>query len=137
MVLQHPGQTRALRSEFELLRKGGTQTPPLIENDEPEPPRKPVRILGPILVAIALFFFSNGMPILAISLTGPEPRSNQDSPSTITTKEKEKLQQFVQGHFASREEFRRFGKLTGGGLTALGDGLYVWGFATMRKDSRP
>jgi hypothetical protein len=138
MVLQYPDQSQALKSELDLLRLGRIMTPPLVETYEPEPPNKSVRIRGLVLLLLAMFCLLHGMPMLVgVALRSPEHRSNQSSASNLTPKEKEKLGRFVARYFSSPKDFRQFCLLTGGGLTALGAGLYVWGLITIRKDNPP
>ncbi len=136
IVLAHPDQTRALKSELDHLRERGIMSAPVIELTEPATSQqKPFRfrLRGIVQLALALYFFIHGIPILATGISQPEGSQQQSSDSTLTEAQRQKQGRSMTRYFSSEKELRRFFLSKGATMTALGVLFYIWGMAVARK----
>ncbi|MGA2867050.1 MAG: hypothetical protein ABSF95_21450 [Verrucomicrobiota bacterium] len=129
MVLRQPDQQQAFLSELEHLRQVGSNPAPVIQLPEPCLPRASRRHLrGMVMLALGFWCLVHGLPLLGVGLLPPGRRPDEPrSASEFTPKETAKLQRTVTRLFPSREQYRLFLLVTGGGMTALGLGLYFRG----------
>jgi hypothetical protein len=81
-------------------------------------------------------FLIHGLPVLGGCLSPASGEAEQSRPgSRLSARGKAKLLEFVAGHFASLEQFRKFMIITGGSLTVLGVGFYFCGLSAIKKEN--
>jgi len=97
-----------------------------------------LRLRSTAALALGLYFLIHGVPVLTVFLSPSSGEAEQSRPGTrLSARGRAKLRQFVALHFVSLKEFRRFMVITGGSLTVLGAGLYIWGLAAIKKENAP
>jgi hypothetical protein len=137
MVLRQPDQEHAFLSDLEYFRQIGPNTAQVIPFGAPEVPRvSGRRVRGMVAVALGFWCFIHGLPLLGVGLL--PARSHADEPgsaSSLTARESAKLQRTVVRHFSSAQQFRVFVLIVGGGMTALGAGLYFWGLSSPKRSA--
>lgn len=136
MVLRQADQEHQFISELEHLRQRGVSSGQLVRLPAPtEIQRKSVRVRGMVAAALGLYFILHGLPLLGVGLLPPDRSPDESrSHSRFTAKETAKLRRVVRQAFSSPEQVHRFLLVVGGGLTALGAGLYFWGLSTPKRD---
>jgi len=138
IVLAQPEQTHALKSELDHLRERGILDAPIVELTEPATfQQKPFRFRGMVQLALALYFFVHGFPLVATGISQPEKDRQLSSDSTITEAQPRKPARYMARYFSSEKEVRQFFLVTGAALTGLGALFYIWGIATACKGRNP
>jgi len=137
MVLRQSDQEYALSAELEHLRQVGLNTAEVRRLTEPRPTEPIRRCAGPMFaLALGFWCLAHGLPLFGVGLLPPEPHRDEPSlNSRFTAAEKAKLQRTVARHFTSLRDFRRFLLVTGGGMTAMGVGLYIWGLTSSKSSA--
>jgi hypothetical protein len=135
MVLRQADQLQQFAAELEHFRQNGVSSGEVARLSTParlEPNAKRVR--GMWVVVLGIYFILHGLPLLFVGLS-PANRSPEEarSNSKFTAKELAKLTQVIHERFSSPEQFRRFVLGLGGGFSALGGGLYVWGLSSLKR----
>jgi hypothetical protein len=136
MVLQRPEQETGLLAELRFFGQVVANADPGIQRTDRGKLVMSRRFMrGMIAISLAFWCFVHGLPLLGVGLlhskTRPDtPRAN----SKFTDEEIAKLRQTVVRYFNSGDQFRRFILITGGGLTALGVGLYFLGIYSMKEE---
>jgi len=131
-VLRRPDQEQAFSSELEHFRQMGPNAAQVVRIFEPlAPTTSKRRLRSMVAVALGLYLLLHGLPLFGVGLLPPSKHSDRSpSESRFTAKETAKLRLTVARSFASPQQFRQFLFVVGGGLTALGAGLYFWGLST-------
>lgn len=132
MVLRQADQEHQFISELEHLRQRGVNSSQVAQLSAPAPPKTNTRRVRSMLaVALGLYCILHGLPFLGAGLLpANRPHDEPQSNSRFTAKETAKLKRVVSQTFSSPEQFHRFLLVLGGGLTALGAGLYFSGLST-------
>ncbi len=138
MVLRQADQEHALISELEHLRQQGVNSTQVARLSAPARPKiNTRRVRSMLAVALGLYCILHGLPFLGAGLLPTNrPPDEPQSNSRFTAKEEAKLKRVVRQTFSSPEQFRRSLLTVGGGLTALGAGLYFWGLATPKRNEQ-
>jgi len=135
MVLRQADQEHQFISELEQLRRRGANSSQVARLSAPARPKtNSRRVRSMLAVALGLYCILHGLPLLGVGLLPTNrPPDEPQSNSRFTAKEKAKLKRVVSQTFSSPEQFRRSLLAVGGGLTALGAGLYFWGLSTPNR----
>jgi hypothetical protein len=139
MVLRQPDQEQIFLSELEYYRQAGSNVAPLIRLTEPCLPKPPGRHLRRMVaLALAFWCFVHGLPLLGVGLLPPGRYHDESkSASEFTPNETAKLNRTATRYFSSIHQFRTFLLVVGGGVTALGVGLYLWALSSPKKSGEP
>ena len=87
-----------------------------------------------VAIAFAMFLLIHGLPLLFAGLSAPHnAQHSSTSDSSYSIREKAKLRRFISQHFVSLEQFKRFCRVTGGGMTGAGAVLYFYALRSMQK----
>jgi hypothetical protein len=139
MVLDRE-QEPALLSELNHLRQLGSNRAELIHLKEPFAAKHPPRKLRCFVAsAFAFWLLVHGLPLLGVGLESFSKNHHRDldSAERFSPKESAKLQQTLALHFRSFAQFRAFLLISGGAMTGMAAGLYVWSFRALRKSRHP
>jgi len=139
MILRQSDQEHAFLSELECSRQMGSNGAPVVrcvEQTMPQTSKRRVRSV--VAFALGLYLLLHGLPLFLVGLTPPTRHSDEpQSNSRFSPKERAKLKEMVGRHFSSPQQFHVLLVALGGGLTALGGGLYFWSLSAGKRADRP
>lgn len=138
MVLQERDQEHALISELEHLRQIGVNTAQVVKLREPSmgQPQRKVPVRGLVLASLVFYLCVHGFPLLGVGLMPSAKSSDDPAPSRFSARESAKLGKTVAHYFSSIRQFRSFLIITGGSMTAVGVGLWVYAMSTFKPPAR-
>jgi hypothetical protein len=133
-------QDSKVRSDFvtalDVFKQGGFSSVPLTELALPSPPsiRRFPSVRPFVALAFAMFFLVHGLPLLFGGLyPSHNAQNNSTGDSSYSVREIAKLHRFLSQHFVSLEQFKRFCRIVGGGMTLAGAVLYFYALRSTQK----